>query len=1200
MKINLTTKVLFCFRKKLLKIIMRTFIFLFGFTVFGFAPSDILSQNAKITIDADKIITVDEVFKIIKEQTDYRFIYQSNLFENFPKVKLKKGTIKASTLLEKSLATGDFIYRFSNDKTIQLEKKEYVNTNSNAVLQEQISGTVTTEDGLPLTGATVYVTNNDPENRSDETNFPIRGTQTDFDGNFTLEVALNQYLVVGFIGYERFSQLITSTTDTYNIVLKESQNKLDEIVIVGYGETKRDDLTGSVASIKAKELAVQPTSQSFDQILGGQLSGVFVAQNSGRPGEGAIVNIRGATSLNGQNQPLYVVDGIPILVDEAVPNDFAASAGFGTDTFFQTNPLLGISPSDIASVDVLKDASAAAIYGSRAANGVILITTKKGRKNSKGQLNVKYSYSLQDVSKDFDWMNAQQFKDYITQVAQQTKMKLAGDNVPEGGRGHFAPNQVLQNNRQFGHPEGAVTPYFGTGDTDWADVLTRSAASETLSMNYSGGTENSTYYVSFNYTDQEGIRIKNDFDNYAIRLNVDSQVANRIKVGTNLSYNRNTNTFGGSSSLTTSELSAFQPTYDVYNPDGTYTSYIEYRGSPSNGGDPEFNPLAQSENSSESGGTNFSGVAFAEVDIIEGLKFKSTYTVGVLDSEGRNYRPIFLAFSFDDLRLSSSKTINTNWTHTLNYNKAFNEKHNLNVLFGSSFEQREISQTAFSVESFSNDALNNIGAAEVVTYRYEDLQVGRLNSHFGRLNYNYDDRYHLTFTGRADGSTKFGPGNQWGFFPSGAVMWKISNESFLEYNDFISDLRLRASLGKTGNANLPEFQFASAYLIPSNFRGSIRYNGSTAISSNGIPNANLQWESSDQFDMALEFALLNNQFTGSVNYYKNKTNDLLLNSTISPTTGFTNQTANIASVSNKGWEIELGADLDLGNVRWNSRFNIATNKNVLEKLNGGSIFEFGNPDNVIEGTELGAIFGYTVDGLFQNQQEIDNLNASAPSGEYQDRFGMEVGNYRLVDRNGDGEITRDDRHVLGSTQPDFFGGWNNTFSYKGFHLTANFQFVSGAERSWADLATLFQSSGLDRNSVVGVLDDTWSPFNTDEQNANATYEQLLLGGTSRRFARERLGPDGGEFSTSVFDTSYLRFKTLQLGYSMPVEIVEKIFLRSLQFNVTVNNLWTSTDWPGLDPEAAGGNTNARNSVTSSVQNEGQLTKTVTFGINIGI
>ncbi|WP_299665028.1 TonB-dependent receptor [uncultured Polaribacter sp.] len=1140
---------------------IRSFIFFCCSLSFGFVSEPFFSQSIKIEIESDREISVIEVFELIKKKTEYTFIYRTDLFVNAPRVRLKKGVIKANELLAKSLSFGDFYYELTSKNTIILKEK------SIEIVQIKIRGKVTDENGNPLPRVNIQVKEN-----------PIKGTSTDFNGEYQLAVANNQTLIFNTIGFAK-KEVSINGRFVVNVVLSEQPNVLDEVVVIGYGKVRKVDLTGSVSSINSEDLNFQPASQSFDQMLGGKLAGVSVAQVNGRPGAGAIVNIRGVSSIRGANQPLYIIDGIPILVQDVVADNF------NNGTFLNENPLLSINPADIESIDVLKDASATAIYGSRAANGVILITTKRGRKLQKGKLSINYSSTVQSNTESLDLMNATEYKKYIIKVAENT-IALSPDN-------NFA-NQVLNNDRG-GFAAGM--PYFGNADTDWSSVLLREVPiSHTINVNYQGGTESTNYFAALNYGDQEGVTNGNDFKNIGVRLNLETEVSNKIKVGTNLSYNHSINKYAGSPLFTYSEIQ-YQPTLSPYTEDGSYTSFINFIGQPS------YVPIANQEIENIDKAKNFNGSVYLEYKFTKGLRFKTTYNASVLTSDSRIFRPPFLP-NLDNLTFNNSEAINTTWFNTLNYVKKFNNIHSTDILFGMSLENRELNQDGISARGIPNKILSSLSSATDIISGHESKQIGRLNSYFTRFNYNYDEKYYLTFTARADGSTKFGPNNRWGFFPSAAIMWNLSNESFLVDNTIISDLRLRGSLGRTGLANIPDFQYVIAYR-PLNDLITQTYAGNSAVLSNGIPNPDVRWESTDQLDLALEFGLFKNMISGSINYYKKNTKGLLLLTPISPTTGSPSHITNVADMSNKGLEINLGLNANLGNVLWRSNFNIAFNQNRLDKLNGGSLASFGNPGSVQEGGELGSLYGYTIEGIFRNQAEIDALNASAPDGFYQDPSGMQVGAFRYLDLNGDGEITSADQKIHGSTQPDYFGGWNNTFKYKGFDFTFNLQFVEGVEKAWGDIkGSLINRHLLDQNKIVGILDNTYSADNPD-----ALYESAIFtnqGVSEREFSIERQSV----LDREVFDASFIRLKAVQLSYDLPKNLVDKLSVRSLKLNFTATNLWTFTEWPGLDPETITSSDNSLGFATFGQQittlnstytyNSIPLTKAFTFGLNIGL
>jgi TonB-dependent starch-binding outer membrane protein SusC len=436
-------------------------------------------------------------------------------------------------------------------------------------------------------------------------------------------------------------------------------------------------------------------------------------------------------------------------------------------------------------------------------------------------------------------------------------------------------------------------------------------------------------------------------------------------------------------------------------------------------------------------------------------------------------------------------------------------------------------------------------------------------------------------------------------------LWNISNESFLKGNSTLSDLRLRGSMGVTGLANIPEFQYRLAYQAK-NGTGNDIYAGGQLVVSNGIVNPDVKWETTTQRDLALEFGLFRNQVRGGVTYYTKKTNGLLLFAPISPTTGSTSQILNVADMTNKGLEVELSLDLKLGQVKWTSGFNVSFNKNVLDRLNGGTLSQFGNPGSIQEGSELGSLYGYVVEGIFQNQEQINSLNNNPlfTNGEkYQDQLGMEVGAYKYKDLNGDGKITTADQKVHGSTQPKYFGGWNNNFKYKGFELVFNVQFVQGNKKAWGNVeGSSLNQNVLDQNKIVGVLENTWSP-----QNPNSLYENAIFASATRRYSSvERTSV----LDREVFDASYVRLKTIKISYSLPKPMLTRIGVRSVDLNLTLSNVLTFTKWPGLDPESVTSGDSSLGFLTTGQQlstvnstysySSIPLTRSFAFGLNIGL
>ncbi len=1133
-----STNVFFLFRKKLLEFFMRAIILLLCTGVFGLSPFEIMSQNAEVTIPKDQKLTVDQVFNLIREQTDYRFIYKSDMFTDYPEIEVQKGTIKANKLLEKSLQAGDFKFYISSNNTVTIKKT------SN--LQElEISGVVKDKNGIPIPGLTVYVTSREPGSGPISSDFIVRGTTTNIDGNFKLKAETGYYLIVSGLGYEFFKTQITGGQTVFEITLKELVSALDEVVIVGYGSTIRKDLTGTVGSVSSKQLT-EVKSQTVDQALVGQVSGVFVESNSGAPGSGATINIRGLSQISGDNQPLYVIDGVPIVVNTNF--GIGVNAGAGN----RENPLLAIDPNNIERVDVLKDASAAAIYGSRAANGVILVTTKRGKLNQAPKFNFSYSATFQNPTEKLNFLNTDQYKEFATNQAQPSiDAFINGLLIPRGIPEPLWPTFI----QRFFPVENAIVNdpdnFFGNANTDWQDkILNRNALWNQYNMNVSGGTSLTDFYVSGTVSDQQGVFLGNKFQRYNFSTNINSQIKDYLKIGGSINYTYSINKQSGVNSLFSAD---FRPDLPVFNDDFSFSSIVENNRE-------RINPLGNEATIRDKAiAQNLFGSLYAEIAVLKNLKFKTQFNVGLSNDKSNVFWPSFtspaLLSSLQDgtnggiLNTQLTEQYTTSFSNTLNYTNTLNNEHKLNVVFGLAWDKTNLNVENHSYEGFPDDnLLTNIGSANnVFSYGNSTIESG-INSVFGRLEYAYKDRYLATFTARSDGSTKFGPENQRGFFPSMGLAWNVHNENFFAENSPISQLKLRASFGRTGNDNLPAFAFLPFYTALGNDNF---YDGNSGIAIQNLPNSNIKWETTDQLDLGLEFGLFNNRLNAEVVYFEKNTSDLILFSPVPAETGFQEFVSNIADVSNKGWEFTIGGDVVRSdNFTWNSSFNLTFYKNKVESLNGGTN-QAVNPflpslNGIQEGEPIGFIQGYDVVRIAQTQEEITALNDGAPDGNYFSDL-TAPGDYIFRDVNGDGEITSEDQINLGDINPDFYGGFNNSLSYKNFDMGFSIQFVSGNSREFVAPEAALSFVSLQRNQQTFVL-DSWT-----EDNRDATYARM--GSRTHRNS-----------SRTVVDGSYVRLRSLSLGYTLPNDIVNKLGLQSARIYLAGNNLITITDYPGQDPE----------------------------------
>ena len=1146
---NKSTSVFFHPRKKKSKNRGRSLLLLLTLLFFALLPHKGMAQNAAIKIEKDQNLSVDEIFRLIKSQTDYSFIYQVQAFKDYPKIQISKGTIQADDLLRKALSSGNFTFTFSGS-TISITERPKLKTRQ----EVKISGKITDKNGMGIPGVTVYVSSNNISSNKPSSDFTIKGTTTDFDGSFTVTGETGYYLNAVGMGYDIYKEIITADKKITSIVLREKVSELEQVMVVGYGTTKKKDLTGAVGSVKAEEI-VQIKAQTVEQTLGGRVSGVNVSAVSGRPGAGSTVNIRGLSALRGDNQPLYVVDGVPITVNPAFGNDGLGALGQ------RENPLMAINPNDIERVDILKDASSAAIYGSRAANGVIIITTKRGKRNQKPQFTFGINSTFQNPTSRFDFLNADQYKAFNTAQAQARIARGAGT----------ATDTAIMNGT-----------YFGTADTDWQKEITNeNALWNEYRFNVSGGTENVNYLVSANVTDQEGLMIGSKFKRYNYAANLDAVITDYLKIGTSVNYNYSVNK---NSNISGQLQGNFRPDLGVYKENGEYTSSTSLIGPNTTLRNPVGGEgLVRNKLTAQ----NIFGSVYAEIKIIEGLKFKSLLSAATNGDDVNNFIPSFTMNAVKNpttggadasLRTQRNSGYTTSFSNTLNYIRKFENGHSIDAVAGISWDHSRLDLEAQNYAGFPDDfILTNIGSANrATTYQSESVENG-LNSIFGRVNYIYKDRYLATFTARRDGSTKFGPNNKYGFFPSGALAWNVHNESFFS-SSVIDQLKLRASLGKTGSDNLTSFSYLT-YLNSLANGGSI-YADVNGIVVSALPNADIRWEETQQLDFGVEFGLFNNRLTGEVAYFKKKTDGIILYTPVPTETGTGAYNSNIADVSNKGWEITIGGDIVRGsNFKWNSSFNISFIKNNVDALNGGSVLGSGTSSGIVEGQPIGVIMGYEVLGIAQTQAEITALNAAAPGGKYYGNLNQ-PGDYIFKDVNGDGRINSSDIKPLGDISPNYFGGWNNTMTYKNFNFSFNFQYSQGNKKE-VDVASLYNISTPEANPTT-LIYDTWSPENPD-----ATYSRI--GGPT----------ESSPISRHVGDASYIRLRSASLGFNFPSQWLDKTQIANIRLSLSGNNLFTISNYIGVDPEsvfqAAGGRSTSLNRDTSYAY---PLAKSFTIGLNV--
>jgi len=1059
--------------------------------------------SQQITISENNI-PLEKVFKAFRKQTGYSFFYRVDLLQKAKPINLHLTGVTLEEALKKCFEGQPFTYEILN-KTVIIKPKEVSksdNTKETKAAQAiDIKGKVTSAAGEPLIGVTVVIKGT------------TTGTSTDVSGSYTLNVPNNGgTLVFSYIGFVAKEVAIGNAT-VINVTLEADAKALEEVVVVGYGTQKKSDLTGAVTSVKAEDLKTQPLT-SIDQGIQGRASGVQVTQSSGQPGSVASIRIRGGNSLQGGNEPLYVIDGFPVY----------SGGGLGTPGAGPNlNPMASLNPGDIESIEILKDASATAIYGSRGANGVVLVTTKSG-KRGRDMVSFESYYGIQQTRKTIDMMNATQFATLV--------------------------NEAYTNDGLAPVFTAAEIAGFGEG-TDWQEEIFRTAPIQNYQLSFSGGDEKTTYAISGGYFKQLGTIINSNFDRLNTRINLERKSNAKFSVGTHLTFNRTTgNTVrtgtdgevNAGAVLGALQMSPIQPVYEN-EALGLYTLN-------NNRGIVTPNPVATAnEIINENVILRLLGDVYAQYEIVKGLRLRVSVGTDLINNKGNNFIPSTIAQGVGTRGYGLvSNTTSTNWLNEniLTYEKKINESNSLNLLAGVTFQGNRSETVSASSQGYVTNALEENSLQSGSTFNAPETSTPEwgLISYLGRANYNFKEKYLLTLTGRVDGSSRFGEGHKYGFFPSAAIGYRLAEEEFIKNLNFFDDLKFRVSYGITGNQEIGQYNsLATLTSLNYNFGGVLV----TGFRPNRVPNPDLRWEKTGQFDAGLDMGVLNNRLRFTFDGYYKKTTDLLYSSSIPWTSGYAEALQNIGSVENKGLELGINSDNFTGPFKWTTSFNIATNTNKVLDLGGVDFFySAGVSDHLkvsqvtrIEvGQAIGDFYGYVSDGIFQLE---DNIAQSAqPTAKPGDR--------RYKDLNGDGRITADgDRTVIGSALPKFFGGITNNFSYKGFELNIFAQWVSGNDILNYNRFELELPTG--GQNVLSDLVNRWTPTNPSNEYTRATRTRTLL------------------FSDrQIEDGSFLRIKTLTLGYTFPKLIAKRV--QGLKVYATAQNLFTFTKYTGYDPEVS--------------------------------
>ena len=968
-------------------------------------------------------------------------------------------------------------------------------------LSAQVSGVIVDETGEPIIGASIL--------EKGTTN----GTITDFDGNFTLDVAEGATLEISYVGYATQS---LAAAAGMRVVLKEDTEVLEEVVVVGYGVQKKSDLTGSISQVSEKDLQKTP-APSLGSALEGRAAGLQVT-GVGAPGDNVRLTIRGVGSIE-NSDPLIVIDGVP------------------TDV-----PLNMINMDDVASVDVLKDASATAIYGSRGAYGVVIITTKRGE-NEKGHISLKGSFGFDQLQRTLPLLKAYQFASLH--------------------------NEMMANAGEPQNPAFADPKALGDG-TDWMSELWQFAPTQNYSLSYSGGTQKSNFYVSGAFYDQKGIIKTTAYRRITLQFNHDTQILNWLKFGHKLSLNHDVKS-GGEYNIQNTMRAL--PTQAIFNEDGSWAGPV---GLAMYVGD-IANPIGKMKmNTNSTKGYNLLGNIYAEIKPLDWLIFKTTFGIQVMYWDKQSWTPAYdwqpIAQPESQVFRSFDKSITWLWDNTLSFVKTFKEKHNFTAMIGSSMQANDYEFMSGAVQGFVSENARQLSNGLLEPTIYGNKSDWALLSFMGRVTYGYDNRYLLTATFRADGSSRFAKKNRWGYFPSVALAWRMSEEHWFKKSFWLTDLKLRAGYGLTGNqASVGNYAYASKLQTVQYSFGDKQVGG---LAPWELPNPNVRWETVEQYNVGADFAFFDQRLHATVDWYIKNTNDMLVPMSVPISSGYSDEAVpriNAGKMRNTGVEVSLNSlNFKNKNFTWTTTVNFAYNHNVILSLNDDVPMYFDCNIHKV-GCPVAAFYGYVTDGIFQTQDEVDQ-HAVQTIGS--DKYtSTQPGDIRFKDLNGDGVINEDDRTILGSPTPSWTFSMNNRFEFYGVDIELYLQGAAGNMIYNGNRSTL-EAMSVAQNQLTSTL-DRWRPDHHSTTMPRAVFSDPNKNNrVSDRFLEKG---------------DYLRLKSITIGYTLPKHLTMKAHMEEVRFSVSGQNLYTFTRYTGLDPEVGG------SGIDSNVY---PLTRNFTFGLNI--
>lgn len=1096
---------------------IRIFCFLFVL----FMSSSFAAHSQNITLNV-KHQSLDKVLRTIEEKSSYKVLFNVKQVTPYRDITLDVKEMKLEDVLAKCLENTNLKYIIqANTIVITLTDKKDVSQGG-----IEVKGRVLDKSGLALLGATVLIKNT------------TTGVTADMDGRFQIAVPkLGDTLVFRFVGYK--TKEIVSSDKELVVVLEEEVSELNEVVAIGYGTAQKKDLTGSVFHID-EQLIQESAASDIGQIIQGQVPGMYILAGSGAPGEAVQIQIRGISSIKGNVNPLIVLDGVPM------PDNFNIGE---------------LNPKDVKSLDVLTDASSAAIYGSRASAGVIIIQTRRGDVVGKPRVSYGYNRGFAQLTSSINTLSPEEFKLLLFEAVRNSAIENNYERI-ESYPGYMA----------------IMTPgFFGEANTEWMKLMMRKASKQSHNVSISGGSPEARYYLSFGYNNDVGMLPNTKDEKYNLSLNLDARPYNFLRTSISLKGNFGDNDVNNQSLM---NAATARPDLPAFNEDGSYyihqydynnqTTYLR-------------NPLVELLNENTRKSKGLYGSVSAEANVLRGLSLRAMFSYDYTEDNGRNYSPSTTyegsgGYTGQKGRLIESKTTNQKkeFESTLSYATKIKE-HSLDLVAGLTYTRRSRESSDIGFNDFPDDKIQT-GLWQGANFSYKNGSAGAavMFSYFLRANYNYGGRYYFTGSVRRDASSSFARNNRYGTFPALALAWNIAGENFMKEVSWITLLKIRASWGLTGLASVGDYGWRAMFK-------STEYMDKPAFVPKQLGNDNLKWESTSQYNLALDFGLLKrSRITGTLSYYLKNSTDVLYPFTPAPSVGITtNATVNLASIENKGIEFNVNARvLDGKGVRLEVGFNISKNTSKITDLDRefrSSLTTSSLSNTVIqEGKTLGLFYGYKTDGIFQTQEEVDRceaLNADYPYQGVTKYDKTSPGDIKFVDLSGDGRVNFDpqsneDKTVLGSSVPDFSGGVSLRASWKGLSLSVQGSYSYGNKKSWDGEAKQFNMSWSAPSNLLDIALKRWTP-----EHPSSKYPKMKI--------ENKLSSYFSDFY--LHDASYFKIQNLNLNYSVPSKLLEKTkVIRSLDISFSVNNVYTFTSYPGPNPESFSSNRISGAAIDNSV------------------